>query len=102
LTENNAGGILLSDDTGATHDNLIIGNIAQNNPFDCGITLASHPLDPNLPPEIPPTAASTTTLSPETSRRVTALPFLEPAPASASSSPAAGWRLPATSSSTTS
>ena len=55
LIENNAGGILLSDDTGATHDNLIIGNIAQNNPFDCGITLASHPLDPNLPPEIPPT-----------------------------------------------
>jgi len=55
LIENNAGGILLSDDTGATHDNLIIGNIAQNNPFDCGITLASHPLDANLPPEIPPT-----------------------------------------------
>ena len=39
----NAGGILLSDDTGATHDNLITGNIARNNPFDCGITLASHP-----------------------------------------------------------
>jgi parallel beta-helix repeat protein len=41
--ENNAGGILLSDETGATHDNLISGNVARNNPFDCGITLASHP-----------------------------------------------------------
>jgi parallel beta-helix repeat protein len=44
LVQNNSGGILLSDDTGATHDNLIMGNTVQNNPFDCGITLASHPL----------------------------------------------------------
>lgn len=53
LIENNAGGVLLSDDTGATHDNLITGNIVRNNPFDCGITLASHQLaatiDPNSP-----------------------------------------------------
>lgn len=42
VVERNAGGILLSDDTGATHDNLITGNIVTNNPFDCGITLASH------------------------------------------------------------
>lgn len=41
--EENTGGILLSDDTGATHDNLIKGNMVMNNPFDCGITLASHP-----------------------------------------------------------
>jgi parallel beta-helix repeat protein len=40
--ENNAGGILLSDDTGATHDNLITGNLAKDNPFDCGIVMASH------------------------------------------------------------
>lgn len=39
----NAGGILLSDDTGVTQDNLISGNTAQDNPYDCGITLASHP-----------------------------------------------------------
>jgi parallel beta-helix repeat protein len=39
---NNAGGILLSDDTGQTHDNLITGNLAKNNPFDCGIVMASH------------------------------------------------------------
>lgn len=40
---NNAGGILLSDDTGQTTHNLITGNVVTNNPFDCGITLASHP-----------------------------------------------------------
>lgn len=39
----NTGGILLSDDTGATHDNMISGNMVIDNPFDCGITLASHP-----------------------------------------------------------
>ena len=50
LVENNAGGILLSDDTGATHDNLILGNTVQDNPFDCGITLASHPLFASGPP----------------------------------------------------
>jgi parallel beta-helix repeat protein len=43
IVENNTGGILLSDDTGATHDNLITGNLVRNNPLDCGITLASHP-----------------------------------------------------------
>lgn len=57
LVESNAGGILLSDDTGATHDNLIMGNIVQENPFDCGITLASHPLFVPGSPAGPPTAA---------------------------------------------
>ena len=42
VVDHNAGGILLSDDTGQTHDNLISGNVVQNNPYDCGITLASH------------------------------------------------------------
>ena len=42
LVDHNAGGILLSDDTGVTSDNLISGNVVKNNPFDCGITLASH------------------------------------------------------------
>jgi len=46
---NNSGGILLSDDTGRTHHNLISGNIVQDNPFDCGITLASHALYSNAP-----------------------------------------------------
>jgi hypothetical protein len=47
----NAGGILLSDDTGQTHDNLISGNWVEKNPYDCGITLASHNIStPVYPP----------------------------------------------------
>lgn len=46
MVQNNAGGILLSDDTGANHDNLLSGNIVQNNPYDCGITIALHHFDP--------------------------------------------------------
>lgn len=39
----NAGGILLADDTGPTHDNQLIGNsVVRNTQADCGITLASH------------------------------------------------------------
>ena len=53
LVQHNAGGILVSDDTGPNHDNLISGNIVQDNPFDCGITIASHhfnlgPTDPSV------------------------------------------------------
>ena len=40
--ENNSGGILISDETGASRNNLISGNSVHDNPFDCGITLASH------------------------------------------------------------
>jgi parallel beta-helix repeat protein len=43
LVTGNSGGILLSDDTGSTHDNLVTENDVRLNPFDCGITLASHP-----------------------------------------------------------
>lgn len=43
ISETNAGGLLISDDTGRTHHNLIIGNILRNNPPDCGIVMASHP-----------------------------------------------------------
>ena len=49
----NAGGILLSDDTGQTHDNLISGNVVRNNPYDCGITLASHNIDAFYTPPPP-------------------------------------------------
>src|SRR5207302_1413069 len=42
----NAGGILLSDDTRATHHILVTGNTVTENPYDCGITLASHPPAP--------------------------------------------------------
>lgn len=38
----NSGGILLSDDTGATHGNLVAFNDVSGNTLDCGITIASH------------------------------------------------------------
>lgn len=42
IVEGNSGGILLSDETGPTSGNLITDNLVENNPYDCGITLASH------------------------------------------------------------
>jgi len=39
----NNGGILLTDETGATHDNLIARNLVQSNGLGSGIALASHP-----------------------------------------------------------
>jgi parallel beta-helix repeat protein len=39
----NAGGILVSDDTGPANANVIEDNEISDNPFDCGVTLASHP-----------------------------------------------------------
>jgi len=38
----NSGGILLSDDVGPTHDNVVEGNTVTKNLFDCGITVPSH------------------------------------------------------------
>jgi len=38
----NVGGILLSDETGPTHGNLVAHNTSKNNLEDCGITLPSH------------------------------------------------------------
>jgi len=40
----NAGGILLTDEFGPTHGNLIAGNIVTGNAYDCGITLPGHNL----------------------------------------------------------
>jgi parallel beta-helix repeat protein len=40
--EGNSGGILISDETGASRNNLISGNYVHENPYDCGITMASH------------------------------------------------------------
>ncbi len=43
----NAGGVLLTDETNANHNNLVSGNIAKDNSVqgvaDCGFTLPSHP-----------------------------------------------------------
>lgn len=38
----NAGGILISDESGPTAHNLISENYVHDNVYDCGITLASH------------------------------------------------------------
>jgi nitrous oxidase accessory protein NosD len=43
LVHGNAGGVLLSDDTAANHDNQVLSNTVSDNLSDCGITLASHP-----------------------------------------------------------
>jgi len=42
IVNHNAGGILLTDETGPNHDNVITSNEVTENGFDCGITLASH------------------------------------------------------------
>jgi nitrous oxidase accessory protein NosD len=42
LIADNSGGVLLSDDTGPTHDNLVASNIVTGNSTDCGITLPGH------------------------------------------------------------
>jgi Protein of unknown function (DUF1565) len=39
---NNSGGILLSDDVGPTHNNLIADNTVTANTADCGITVPGH------------------------------------------------------------
>lgn len=40
---NNRGGILLTDETGPTNNNVVGQNVVKDNPTDCGITLPSHP-----------------------------------------------------------
>ncbi len=42
----NSGGVLLSDEAGPTHDNVIEGNLVIDNLFDCGITFGAH--NPNV------------------------------------------------------
>jgi hypothetical protein len=38
----NSGGMLISDETGPTHGNLVAGNIVTGNSTDCGITMPGH------------------------------------------------------------
>ena len=38
----NTGGILLTDETGLTHGNLIEDNIVTGNQYDCGVTVPGH------------------------------------------------------------
>ena len=43
LITGNADGLLISDETAESHDNLVIHNKFLNNELECGIVLASHP-----------------------------------------------------------
>jgi parallel beta-helix repeat protein len=45
VSTGNTGGILLSDETGPTAHNKIIGNTVTGNVYDCGITVVSHNAD---------------------------------------------------------
>jgi Periplasmic copper-binding protein (NosD) len=38
----NSGGVLLTDDTGPTHNNLVANNVVTGNSTDCGITVPGH------------------------------------------------------------
>jgi hypothetical protein len=52
--EQNAGGILISDETAPNHDNAVTHNFVHDNAYDCGITLASHPAYVSSgPPRLP-------------------------------------------------
>jgi len=42
LITHNSGGVLLTDDIGPTHDNVVEGNVVTANLFDCGITVPGH------------------------------------------------------------
>jgi len=53
IVKNNSGGILITDETGATYNNLITGNTVSGNGYACGITLASHPASPTTSLKLP-------------------------------------------------
>ena len=38
----NSGGVLLTDETGPTHNNLVAGNVITGNATDCGVTAPGH------------------------------------------------------------
>ncbi len=46
--DDNSGGILITDETGPTQLSVISGNFVHDNPYACGITMASHGPAPAL------------------------------------------------------
>ena len=54
LVTGNADGVLISDETAESHDNLLIHNTIKNNPLECGIVLASHPPSGKTSPPFAP------------------------------------------------
>jgi len=60
----NSGGILISDETGPSRSNLISENDVHDNPYECGITIASHaPAKSVIPTATLPYGISNTTIS---------------------------------------
>ena len=59
VVELNSGGILLTDETGQTYENLITGNSVHDNALDCGITLASHAPSPKAASSCPTECSAT-------------------------------------------
>jgi hypothetical protein len=54
LITGNADGVLISDETAESHDNLLVHNTIKNNPLECGIVLASHPPSGKTSPPFAP------------------------------------------------
>lgn len=54
LISGNADGLLISDETAESRNNLVIHNIVRDNPFECGIVMASHPPANHTTPPFPP------------------------------------------------
>ena len=54
LITGNADGVLISDETAESHDNLLIHNTVKDNPLECGIVLASHPPSGKTSPPFAP------------------------------------------------
>lgn len=54
LVTGNADGILISDETAQSHDNLITHNTFRDNPSECGVVMASHPPAGHTAPPFPP------------------------------------------------
>jgi len=54
LITGNADGILISDETAESRNNLFIRNTVKDNPQECGIVLASHPNAGNTTPPFAP------------------------------------------------
>jgi len=54
LITGNADGLLISDETAESRNNLVTHNTLLNNPLECGIVMASHPPTGSTPPFFAP------------------------------------------------
>jgi parallel beta-helix repeat protein len=54
LITGNADGILISDETAESYNNLVLNNVVSKNALECGIVLASHPPSGHTSPPYAP------------------------------------------------